>query len=187
MPRRLADLERRISRGYGIPAAEARRLLTSSVFTIRLDDLSDVEASDIFANRPVAGITAVTSAAAELAHVGIFNPVGSGVLTLVSLIFANSDAAQSLDIRTTSVPLTGSAVFGEFTDRRLTGAGASEIRNQSAAVAIGVLAIRVRVLASTTLPIPVLFVLPEGRGINVVETAAQQTLTATFIYTEEDA
>ncbi|MEE8607914.1 MAG: hypothetical protein V3S55_09925 [Nitrospiraceae bacterium] len=186
MSRNFGDIVQRISNGYGIPTAEAQRLLGRPTFIIKLDDLSDEEASDVFVSRFAQGQATKTAVALEFGHVQLFNPDASGVLAKISGVLVSSDTNLEFTVRGGVAAIGATAGNQAFADRRINGSTPLQIRTEGNAVLQGSPTIgRANVLASGATFVPLSWILPENEGIIIAASSVDVVLTATYFWQEE--
>ncbi len=185
MPKTIADLTRRVSRGYGLPVSQARALLGNPIFTIQLDDLRDEEASDVFVVRPSWGTIGQEAVVGEFSHVQIFNPLGSGVLCVVEEVLLDSSAADFARIGRSDTALATAGTQQNFRDRRIRGAPACLLRRDTNAVQQVTSDIGFSIPASTTIRTGLDAILEPGRGLGFELITANLTLTVSVVWREE--
>lgn len=161
----------------------ASRLL----FTVSLDDLTDVEASDVFVLRPAISRGGQLGAGGELAHVQLFNPANSGIITIVDLALLESSTTDLISIRTTTEAIGSLGAQEGFRDRRLSGGPATQVRQLSDVAAQGSQVGTIRIPTAESVQVPLDFILAPGTGINLINTTVALTLAVTWYFTEEDA
>ncbi len=185
MPRKFADIVRRVSKGYDLPPAEARALLGRPVFTISIDDLRDEEASDVFVLRPSWGDGISGAVAGEFSRVVLFNPDASGVLATLEHVSADVGADQSVRLGNADVDIGVGDVPG-FRDRRIVGFPAVEIQTATNAANQIVPHRTIQLTAGTTVELltsPIL--LEPGTGLGIEGNTVNDFVRVNFIWREE--
>lgn len=155
------------------------------MFTVPIDDLTDVEASDVFVNRICVGSGNITAGAGVFAHTQLFNPADSGVLAIPVVVVVSSATAQVVELRTHDTAIATLRAEVGFRDRRLNGSPAAEIRD-AATAAVGSTVALFRIPASESISIPLDFILDEGNGIVIIAGTAQTDIQGNWYWTEED-
>ncbi len=188
MPRTLADLIRRISKGYGIPDSEARSLLGKLQFTVSLDDLTDVEATDVFSQRPCIGGTSGAGGVGTFFEIQLRNPERSGVIVVVEAFGIASDTDTTWELQIADTVLTNLITTKAFRDRRIRGAPAAEIRTLVSGGAGTPTGFTSRLLANDSKYFTgANYALCDGQGLLLGVSVAQIDTRAFFLWTEESA
>ncbi len=188
MPRTLADIVRRVSRGYGIPTSEAERLLGRPIFSILIDDLRDEEATDVFSQRPSYGSILSPATAAVNSRIQLFNPAGSGVIAVLNRVLIASDVLSAFQGSELDTPFGNQVVTKAFRDRRITGNPACDIDHSEIGAAVGgAIKINGRLAADIPVVVELDIILQAGQGFHFGLNTQNQLITGTFFWREEAA
>ncbi len=186
MPRAFADILRRVEKGYNLPTSRALELVGRPVFTISLDNLLDIEASDVFVLRPAFGVAESGAVALQFSTVQLFNPARSGVVLVLEQIVSSSPAVIVHGLGEHNTAIGGTNDTLDFRDQRIDGAPAAELRTASFAALQFINSLELITEINVSLFSPRLdVIIAEGQGFAVAGATVETAVRANFLWREE--
>lgn len=183
----LQDLAVRLAEILDIPQSEALNLTRRLIPVLTLESIVGIPTTRVpgIVGAPAMGTADVAASVGNLSHVGIFNPVDSGVTLFVERATFSTPAASTIAIRSRDVALPTLVTTKGWRDRRRRGDAVGEMRTEARATGPGTTLFLSDIQA--VIPETIEFneiILAEGQGLHGALSATNQALRANWFWRE---
>lgn len=179
-------IHQRLASALGMTEAQAAKVVQRLVPIVVAADVTRPEETDVFNERLCAGFGELGQTVGNFSHVQVFNPLTSGVIITLDLVYVSRTNQGAVSVRRHNTALS-TASISIFRDRRVSGAPAAAVRQETVAAQQGTATLSFSIPAADATPIPIDWILQPGQGVVFVPSANNQGLSLNAWWTERRA